>query len=234
MAFRFKQFSVEDEHASMKVGTDAVLLGAWAGNGRPEHILDIGAGSGVISLMLAQRFPGAMITGIDIHQDSVVQAEKNFNKSPWKKNLDVIASSLQDFCGGQIRKYELILSNPPFFSDSFRPHTSSKKVAKHTDSLSYEELVRGAAGLLHQEGSFALVLPYDKREKIAQLATDHGLFLARELSIIPIQGKDPNRYLSEWTLVEQEPVEDELCIRMTAKEYSREYKSLTEEFYLAL
>ncbi len=187
MAFRFKQFSVEDEHASMKVGTDAVLLGAWAENSSPEHILDIGTGSGLISLMLAQRFPEAMITGIDIHPGSVMQAEENFKKSPWQKNLNVIASSLQDFSSGQTKKYKLIVSNPPFFTDSLRPHTSSKKVAKHTDSLSYEELVRGAAGLLHQEGSFALILPYGKREELSQLASDHGLFLARGLSIIPIK-----------------------------------------------
>lgn len=218
----------------MKVGTDAVLLGAWAGCGNPKNILDAGSGSGLIALMMAQRFPGARVLGIDIHPGSIQQAEMNFTASPWRDNLEIREISLQDFATIPSNAFDLIVSNPPFFNASLLPPDESKKLAKHTESLSYDELVVSIASLLHEDGRFALILPYENKDNFDRLAAEQGLLLSRELAVIPVKGKDPNRYLSEWTWKQQFPIREELCIRTNIKEYTEEYKKLTEDFYLAL
>ncbi len=234
MGFRFKQFSVVDDKSSMKVGTDAVLLGAWAGCRNPKNILDAGSGSGLIALMMAQRFQAARILGIDIHPGSIKQAEMNFTASPWRERLEIREISLQHFATKQSKAFDLIVSNPPFFNASLLPPDESKKMAKHTESLSYNELVVSIASLLHTDGSFALILPYENKDNFDRLAVEQGLFLSRELVVIPVKGKDPNRYLSEWTWKQQISVREELCIRENPGEYTEEYRKLTVDFYLAL
>ena len=234
MAFRFKQFTVNDERSSMKTGTDAVLLGAWAGSLIPATILDIGTGCGLIALMMAQRFKGAMITAIDIHEGSVGQAGENFKASRWSENLSAELISLQDLAASRAKAFDLIISNPPFFSDSLLPPDPSKKIARHTETLSFPELAKGIADLLKPGGHFALILPTESHKAFSRHATKNHFLLCRELEITPVKGKIPNRILSEWTKEQEEPFFESLTIRKNPMEYTDEYKKLSGEFYLAL
>ncbi len=234
MAFQFKQFSVNDDRSSMKVGTDAVLLGAWANYEKATKILDIGSGSGLISLMAAQRFYKAKITAIDIHGASIVQAKENFGISPWAERLNAIHTSLQELAERSEDKYDLILSNPPFFSDSLLPPDPSKKIAKHTENLSFTELCKGVSKLLDPSGRFYLILPYLAMGLFEAEAKKCGLNKGKELRIIPKAGKKINRSISEWSQLQLSPCINELTIRKNQSEYSKEYIKLTEAFYLAL
>jgi tRNA1Val (adenine37-N6)-methyltransferase len=233
MAFRFKQFSVIDEASALKVGTDAVILGAWAGSKEAEYILDVGTGCGLLPLMLAQRFQKSKITAIDIHEGSAQDAEKNFKASPWSDRLILRHQSLQDFTGNRQASYDLIISNPPYFNNALLPHDDKKKIAKHSGELSYGELAEAAARLLKPEGKLALILPYENREWFRIIAKQCGLHCIRELIIYPVAGKNPNRYLSEWSFSGQVCACEELYIRDRNHNYTEEYKQLTEEFYLA-
>jgi len=234
MAFTFKQFSVIDDDASMKVGTDAVLLGAWAGQGMPLHILDIGSGSGLIALMMAQRFPSANIMAIDIHKQSIEQSINNFKASPWKKNLTATLVSFQDHAMKSEIKYDLIVTNPPFFTNSLRPPDPSKKLARHTDTLNYTQIAEGISNILHKKGSFNLILPYENHKLFEKKAIESHLSLTRQLEITPVEGKETNRILSEWKFEKSTTESDALTIRDRDHNYTEAYKKLTEEFYLAL
>ena len=165
MAFRFKQFSIEDDKSSIKVGTDAVLLGAWAGQGNPGLILDIGTGCGLVALMMAQRFQGANVHGIDIHKPSTDQAGENFSKAPWSDRLEAKNISYQLHAEHSKIKYDLIVTNPPFFSGSLLPPDDSKKISKHTSTLTYLEIINGVSNLLTEEGTLSLILPYEKQDE---------------------------------------------------------------------
>jgi tRNA1Val (adenine37-N6)-methyltransferase len=234
MAFRFKQFTVHDELSSMKVGTDAVLLGAWAGRKGIERILDVGTGSGVIALMMAQRFPDATIIGIDLHKESIRQAEKNFILSPWSERLQALRITLQEMSTTQKLEFDLIVSNPPFFVDSVLPPDPSRKMARHTGTLSYEELVQCSGSLLKKTGNLSLILPYDSKASISAIMEKKDFHLQRESDIIPVRDRQPNRFLSEWGRTKTDLDSGELMIRKDQSTYSEEYKELTEEFYLAL
>ena len=218
----------------MKVGTDAVLLGAWAGVGNPSHILDIGTGCGLISLMMAQRFRAGKIIAIDIHRPSIVQATENFTNSPWAGNLTAELISLQEYSSNSTTKHDLIVSNPPFFSDSLLPPDPSRKLARHTTTLSYNEVVEGVFSIMDAEGSFCLILPFAGQEFFEKTAAAGALHKTRQLNIIPVEGKKPNRVLSEWRFRSSYPEEDTLTIRNKDQSYTEEYKELTLGFYLAL
>lgn len=218
----------------MKVGTDAVLLGSWAGNKDVKIALDIGTGCGLLPLMLAQRFGNAKITGIDIHQGSVEDAQENFAASLWNERLTVLHQSLQEYTRVSKVNYDLIISNPPFFSESLLPPDEKKKIAKHTGKLSYEEIVISATRLLKPSGSLALILPYENRHLFKEIAENNGLYCTREMIVFPVAGKTPNRYLSEWGLDKEEYITEVLYIRNQDHNYTKEYKQHTKEFYLAL
>ena len=234
MAFRFKQFSVNDDRSSMKVGTDAVLLGAWAGNYNPTNILDIGSGSGLIALMMAQRFRANNIQAIDIHLPSVIQSEENFNSSPWANRLSASHISLQEFATDNKTKYDLVVSNPPYFTNSLLPPDPSKKLARHTATLSYLEIVQGLVKIMNDDASFCLILPHENQDVFEEHANENGLYKSRQLNIIPVKGRKPNRLLSEWRFNPSVTQTDSLTIRTDIHTYSEEYRRLTEDFYLAL
>lgn len=234
MAFRFKQFSVDDEQSCMKVGTDAVLLGAYAGRGNPARILDIGTGCGLISLMMAQRFRASNILAIDIHRPSIVQARENFAKSLWAGDLSAEHISLQEYSSISSSKFDLIVSNPPFFADSLLPQAPSKKLARHTATLSYNEIVEGVCRLMDAEGSLSLILPFASQDLFEKVAIAGALHKSRQLIIIPVEGKNPNRVLSEWRFQTSYLETDSLTIRNNTHTYSQEYIQLTQDFYLAL
>jgi len=235
MSFRFRQFSIDDDRSTMKVGTDAVLLGSWAGRGMPSGVLEIGTGCGVISLMLAQRFPAAQVLAIDIHGPSVQQAGENFGRSSWAARLQAEACSLQELAQRQPpAAYDLIVSNPPYFSNALLPPDNSKKLARHTGKLTFGELAGGVAGLLKPDGLFALILPSGSQEAFELEALRQGLHKLRELAVVPVSGRPPNRFMTEWSFTPGEVDFDRLSIRNENNEYSREYVQMTSAFYVAL
>ena len=248
--FRFKQFTVWHDRCAMKVGTDGVLLGAWCPVGElrslgvqefrslgvPTKVLDVGTGSGLIALMLAQRIEGAQITAIDIDAGAVEQAKYNFGVSPWSDRLECHQQALQELEGEGI--YDLIVSNPPYFQDSLKNPDSQRAMARHTDTLSYEELLKHSARLLTQEGIIALVLPIEAEQQIITLAQSLGLYPTHITHVYPKPGKAAKRLL---IALQAYPLplpegkgekRSELTLESETSPRSEAYKELTKEFYL--
>ena len=230
MAFRFKQFSIEDDQSSMKVGTDAVLLGAWTNPAQARSILDIGCGSALISIMLAQK-TNALINGIEIDKESAEQASQNCLKSKWSDRLNIVHSSFQSFCL-KPQKFDLIVSNPPFFNNSLKSPKLSKTNSKHTVLLSFQELLMGTKRLLTDDGLANFILPYSELDFFKTTATIEGLYINRTLLIKPKPNKEINRCILSLQHSPSKLIEDLLCIRNSDSSYSDDYKALTSEFYL--
>jgi len=230
--FQFKQFEVEDKNCAMKVGTDAVLLGSWVNIENAESALDIGTGSGVIALMLAQR-SDAEITGIDIHEPSILDATENFKESPWKSRLMARNFSLQEFVNFNEKKYDLIVSNPPFFSNSLISPSENKSLAKHNQSLSQYELLKSVLTLLKENGKFSVILPASEISEFTIKAVKMGFYTKKQLRIFPKTNKAFNRIITTFSLQPFGICEiEELIIRDQNNNYTSEYKDLTKYFYL--
>ena len=232
--FHFKQFSVCQHKSAMKVGTDGVLLGAWAPFDGIRTILDVGTGTGLIALMLAQRQPEAEITAIDIDAAACEEATENFNASPWEHRLTVLHTSVQDFSNTSDYKFDLLVSNPPYFSSSLHAPCERKSTARHDKTLNIAELVSCSKRLLKDTGHLALILPVSQHEKLSLASREHGLYERRRLLVYPHHGKPAKRTLSLWGLDLQEPiVEEHLTIECGGRhQYTADYLALTREFYL--
>jgi tRNA1Val (adenine37-N6)-methyltransferase len=179
--FRFKQFSIEDDRCAMKVGTDAVLLGAWVDISNAKKILDVGTGCGIIALMLAQRTgEDVCIEAIEIEKQDAIQALENSNQSPWAKRIKITPQSLQEFKG--FESFDIIVSNPPYFINSQLPPSTDRAKARHTHSLSYQELIDHSIRLLNKEGRLAVVLPYAEGKNFLNIASLTGLICIRQLA----------------------------------------------------
>ena len=231
MAFRFKKFKIEDDRSAMKVGTDGVLLGASVQSEQEKRILDIGTGSGLIALMLAQKSK-AQIDAIDLDEFSIKQAKENFNRSPWAGQLNAIHDSLQNFCKKAGRKYDLIVSNPPFFDQSLKSYKQSKNISKHTDSLKFEELASSIKQLLKKAGKAQLILPPAEAELLIHRARIEGLYCNKRIKICPLKGKAYNRLIFTLSFYQKPTEEQEISIRETDYNYSSEYKAFTKDYYL--
>ncbi len=230
--FRFRQFSVSDEKSAMKVNTDAILLGAWVDTAGAESILDIGTGSGIIALMLAQR-SGATINAIDIDKDSFEQAKDNFQNSAWSNRLNAIHTSLQEYVKNSSEKYDLIVSNPPFFSNSLKSPSHSKTLSKHDDTLMHKELLAGVQKLLNPGGRFCVILPYSEISRFKEQALIENLYCLKQFNIIPKRGKKTHRAILE--LIQTRTgdfAESILTIRNTDNSFTKAYIDLTKDFYL--
>ncbi|MBQ8099859.1 MAG: methyltransferase [Paludibacteraceae bacterium] len=228
--FRFRQFSVDDASCAMKVGTDGVLLGAWAQAGAPLRILDIGTGSGLIALMLAQRYPQATVTAIDIEAGAVAQAERNFRQSPWADRLQAVHCALQDFRSAD--RFDLIVSNPPYFQNSLKTPDAARTTARHTDTLTYGTLMTCSSKLLHLQGTLALVLPAWEETAIRDIALSHRLYLKQLCRIRGREGKLFRRILAAFCKEQLLPQEEELTLENTPGQRSTGYALLTQDFYL--
>lgn len=234
MAFRFKQFLVEDDQSSMRVGTDAVLLGTWADIVNQQQILEIGTGCGVISLILAQR-SSAFIDAIDIDEKSVEQAGRNFRESSWNQRLKVFHTSLQEFRKTSKRKYDHILTNPPYYCNSLKSPDVKKNKTRHEDFLNHEELLDGIIHFLKIDGKASLILPFKESQRFVELASDRKLFLARKMEIIPRKKKNVNRVLMEFSLDTRNSISSEsLTIRDEEGDYTKEYRAFTRPYYFSL
>ena len=229
--FKFKQFTVYQESAAMRVGTDGVLLGAWAQHPAPLRILDIGSGTGVISLMAAQRWSEARIDAIDPDLGAFEQSRSNFEQSPWGNRLTAHHIDLQHFASVP---YDLIISNPPYFVNSLKNPDLIKSTARHTDTLPHNELVLHAARLLSDNGTFAVILPADLQSNLFELALKNGLSVRRTAEIFDRQGRNQIRIMAEFKKsVSAEPINEKIYIRnVESNDYTEQYKTLTKDFYL--
>lgn len=232
--FRFKQFTVHHDRCAMKVGMDGSLLGAWAGaNATPHQILDIGTGTGLIALMLAQRFPHAHIDAIDIQETCLGQAEENVQASPFGDRIHLHKSPLQEWKSEVL--YDLIVCNPPFFKNSSRSGLDERDKARHDDHLPFSELVNNAAGLLAEGGIFAVVIPQDRAAEFAEIASSCTLYLARNVGVRGRKGGLIKRRLLEYSNIPHfSPLEGDMAVEADVKVWTDEYASLLKDFYLKL
>lgn len=219
--FSFRQFTIRQEHCAMKVGTDGTLLGAWANGGR--HILDIGTGTGLISLMMAQRFADATVTGIDIDEAAVGQAQQNVAESPFADRIAIIQQDVAQMEG----TFDAIVSNPPFFSRSLHSPDSQRSLARHDDTLPYSLLTTSAWRLLTDKGELSLVIPYDQKQRLESEAALTGFFKSREWTVRTSPRKTPKRVLLAYR---KHPVTQIDTNELTIG--TEQYIELTKEFHL--
>lgn len=253
--FRFKQFTVKQDLCAMKVGTDAVLLGTWASvptsvshqhvpaNGattkplhvpaadvpvRPLRILDVGTGTGVIALMMAQRFPTAQVVGVDVDEQAVLQAKDNVAHSPFAERVSVLHERIQAY---GLRPewrgaFDMVVSNPPYFIDSYKAANRRRSTARHAGSLTYGELMEAAWQLLSADGELSVVIPFDYKQRMEDEATFRGFFSSRECAVQTVSGKPPLRYLLAFR---KKPSVREVTALTIG---STEFEQLTADFYL--
>lgn len=230
-AFRFKQFSVDDSKCAMKVGTDAVILGAWVNVSAADTILDIGTGCGLIALMAAQRSL-ARITAIDIDESATLQSKENFSVSPWHERIKTVHTAVQQFQPDNL--FDLIICNPPFFKNALKTPYLQRNLARHNDTLSFGNLIYAVNRLLNEKGTFAFILPVDEAYEVISIASSHLLFLNRCCTVFSRDDKLPNRVIAEISRKESELKIETLTIRDQKNQYTSEYKELTKDFYLFL
>ena len=231
-SFRFKEFTIEQEHSPMKVGTDGVLLGAWVPLRQEDRrLLDLGTGTGVIALMLAQRQVDARITALDIDPSCVREARENADRSLWGDRVEVVEAAAQDFLSSE--PFDLIVSNPPFFENSLTSPDQGRTLARHTTSLSFEELLGAVDRLLAPEGRFAVVLPVEEAQRFRRLATAH-LWLEQWLDVRTTPRRPVKRSLMLFSRRQpaESPKSEELVIQTAPEEFTPEYRALTRDFYL--
>lgn len=225
--FKFRQFTIWQERCAMKVGTDGTLLGAWARGG--DTILDIGTGTGLISMMMAQRFPGAKVFAIDIDHDAVMQASENVASSPFADRIQIVECDIRQYSSIAI---ESIVCNPPFFVDSLECPDNQRTLARHTSSLSYGELMDAVVRLLDDEGEFSVIIPFDCKTRLENEASLVGLFKVRECAVKTTPQNPPRRYLMAFRKHHQQLEMTEGIIETKPGVRSVWYQQLTKDFYL--
>ena len=231
--FAFKQFKIVQDKCAMKVGTDAVLLGSWVNASNAKTILDIGTGTGIIALMLAQK-SSARIDAIDIDLNAFIQATENVNDCTWKDRIEIHHISLQQFAKESDHKYDLIVSNPPYFIDSSKASEESRTNARHTDQLPFKDLLDGVLKLLSPNGKFYVILPTKESEFFREEAEKHKLFLTKVTRVITRTDKPEKRLLMRFEFIQRAFSEDSITIEKDERHsYTDEYKELTKDYYLA-
>jgi len=230
--FRFKQFNVDQTGCAMKINTDGVLLGALAGAGNPKTILDIGTGTGVIALMLAQRFPEAIIDGVEIDEKAAKTAKNNFANSPFADRLTLYGDSFERFFeDNPDRRYDLIISNPPFYINSLKSPGAGKQLAKHADDGFFESLLTGVAEHLSEDGLLWLILPIETAELVEALAAKMGLHLQDVIEIRSFVDSAPHRQILTFGLSQTILCGSELVIYDEPKLYSMQYRAALTYFF---
>ena len=232
--FRFQQFSLDQDKCAMKVGTDGILLGAWAEVTGAKAILDVGTGTGLIALMLAQRTELAAIHAVEIDKAACAQAAANMEKAPWAGRLKAIHSSIQDFAKRSSQSYDLIVSNPPFFTGGTFSSSQDKTSVRHTVKLPHGDLLSSVRSLLAKDGKFCAVLPNIEGLRFIELAKTYGFYCTKMTKVKPLAEKPVERLLLQFERTEKEMAKDELVIQKGAgaNNWSAAFVALTGTFYL--
>lgn len=231
--FRFKQFSIQQQQSAMKVGTDGVLLGAWTPAKSISTVLDVGTGTGLIALMLAQRtLETTQIHAVEVEEEACKEAAVNFKNSPWSDRLSVTQGSFLDYTNQP--KYDLIVSNPPYFTDTFKQESSGRTLARHVGNLTFKSLLKKTSSLLTNNGACAFIIPHKEETLFLKTATEFGLFPKK---LCRIKGKTDlpfKRSLLYLTKNSYKCSITELTIEIDRHIYTQEYIELTKSFYLKM
>ncbi len=233
--FHLKPFSLYHHRSSMKVGMDALLLGAWTDPGNSRRILDIGTGCGILSLMLAAKCY-ANITALDIDHESAKESEENFNLSAYHNRLEVKEEDFNSFCAACAEKFDLVISNPPFFINDQHSASQRKARARHSSSLTYDQLLKGAGEILSENGKLSVVLPYEEGNLFLKTASDEfGFYLSRQMLIFPRRGLTPNRLNLELSRKPvNKSVSEKFVIREEEGQFTAAYKKLLDDFLIGI
>ncbi len=229
--FRFKQFTIWHDKTAMKVGTDGVLLGAWTDCNNAKTILDIGTGTGLIAIMLAQK-SFSEITAIEIDSNAYNQAKENISICKWRDRIIIEEIDFLLYYKTIKSKFDLIVCNPPFFENSLKPKNIERKKARHTDTLVFDELITGVSKIISEKGKFSLILPIDNYEKIKQLCFKEHLYLIKKTEVKPNFDKKAKRVLLEFSKNKTKVIKNILTIEKERHFYTEDYKKLTKDYYL--
>ncbi len=233
--FQFKQFTIHQDRCAMKIGTDGVLLGAWTSLANtPESILDIGSGTGIIALMLAQRSAAEVIDAIEITEAAYEQCMDNFELSPWADRLFCYHAGLDEFVEEIEDPYDLIVSNPPFYSEAVASGDTARDLARQNQSLPFEELLEGVSKLLSPEGVFTTIIPFKEEANFKELAATFRLFPKQITHLKGTAEAAIKRSMLAFTFLVEDTKEDTLVIEHARHEYTEEYIALTQDFYLKM
>lgn len=232
--FHFKEFTVNQDRCAMKVGTDSVLFGAWIDPTKSQFVLDIGTGTGILSLMLAQK-SNAVIDAIDIDLQACEQARENSMQSKWNHRINVYHSTLQNFMHRALMVYDLIISNPPYFADAHKTNDNARNIARHMDeTLSIDDLISGVLKLLSDDGRFCVILPYKEGMLFYEKAMLNKLYCTRLTRVKTKIDKPEKRLMMEFSRHMKVIEEDEIVIQETENYFTDQYINLTKDFYLNL
>ncbi|WP_298530992.1 methyltransferase [uncultured Algibacter sp.] len=234
-SFSFKHFEVNQDKCAMKIGTDGVLLGAWASlKNQPFSILDIGAGTGILSLMMAQRSQSEVIDALEIEDQAYEQCVNNFEQSPWGDRLFCYHASLQDFSDEIEDSYDLIICNPPFYSESYKTENSQRDLARFQDAMPFDHLIKSVSVLLSDHGTFSVIIPFKEEAHFIDKAKNMKLFPNRILRVKGQPSSEIKRSLIEFSFRESAINISFLTIEIGRHEYTPEYVELTKDFYLKM
>lgn len=233
--FKFKEFTVSQDQCAMKIGTDGVLLGAWASiEHEPNSILDIGAGTGILSLMIAQRSTAETIDALEIDENAHAQAVENFESSPWGDRLFCYHAAFLEYVDEIEEEYDLIISNPPFYSEDYKTEDSQRDLARFQDALPFEHLLAGTVKLLSENGEASFIIPFIEEEKFVAIALQCGLFLNKITHVQGTQTSTIKRSLLTFSFQQKSINESVLIIETARHQYTEEYINLTQAFYLKM
>ncbi|APY08106.1 tRNA (adenine-N(6)-)-methyltransferase [Winogradskyella sp. J14-2] len=233
--FKFKQFSVNQDRCAMKIGTDGVLLGSWTSvKHNPFHILDIGSGTGILSLMMAQRSYAEQIEAIEIDDDAYEQCSENFENSPWNDRLFCYHASLLEFVEEVEDAFDLIICNPPFYSEDYKTENKSRNLARFNDAMPFKHIIYAVEHLLAEDGLFSIVIPRKEEKDFIALANTIGLFPNRILYVRGNPDADVKRSLIEFSYAEKDVEASDLIIETERHNYTKDYINLTKDFYLKM
>ena len=232
--FQFNQFRIEQDMCAMKVGTDGVILGAWTGINQSNSVLDIGTGTGLLALMIAQRCHSAQIDAIEIDKNAAVQAKQNVANSMYHDRIEIMHSSFQNHIASEeMKKYDLVICNPPYFSTSVKGNSDQRNIARHDDLLPLETLISGVRRILSEKGRLSIIFPVQNEAKLSELLGENGLYINCLLKVYPTPEKEASRCCYEISAGKTQILNEKLVIEIGSRhEYSSAYQKLTAPFYL--
>ncbi|KUF44383.1 tRNA (adenine-N(6)-)-methyltransferase [Myroides marinus] len=234
--FQFKQFTIQQDKCAMKVGTDGVLLGAWTPvDNNPYSVLDIGSGTGLLALMMAQRTGAEQIDGVEIDEHAHEQAVENFESSPWGDRLFCYHADLETFANEMEEEYDLIISNPPFYSEDYHTNDTQRDTARFQDAMPFDLLIEAVEYFLSEKGVFSVIIPAKEEDTMIRLAAEFGIYPFKVTRVRGNEQAEIKRSLIAFSrqLVEQIPL-DELIIEVERHQYTPEFQALVKDFYLKL